>query len=569
MGVTSDSFGSSASPPSSEGKVILHMWAPNGLAGGIPGCFQGVFDANEALWMGPDYNAECDPAIDTFTLRPAGKEGSWFHPVSLEEKTALYDILALKILWPLCHSLTSELDAGLSALGPKGQQEGALNNAYAHFKAVQERSSRTAEINFPDSDVFWANDSRVIGAHNPSAKANIYTHHTPFPSWDFLKTVHIDDKRLVDTDFWKDFMRTLATSYDVITVHRPQDARYLTEALRQADPDGFHFLDQESATQKYGNIRAFGKVLALQPDIVGPSLKDNLKEARENEVPTALKITDTAMGFISPESDSPEEKAQKIAIIRKAIPSFNEKTQTFNLAQTLEDAASGGKSVYFIGGRADYTKGHKELIVAIRQFFREHPERLADTSFVLTIEPTRASDEVTMQYQCDTAREALEGMKDFPDNIKFAPASIPHPQFMATFASPHIAGFVALSQTFDGHCLVPREGVNVNKNPLLRVLISAGIGAVEVLHAGANRLGAFVTRSIEPGALVKMFNTMATTSPEEIAQRAKNMKDASAKFTPQKFVQEALACAIRIQNVRQQLERRESKEPCPCLDVAA
>lgn len=541
-------------------KMVIHMWAPNGLAGGIPACFQGATDPQETIWMGPDYDSKRDPEIEALQLFPAGKQGSWFHPVRKEEKDALYDALALKIFWPLCHSLEKELDAGIDSLGPKGQQEEALNAAYAHFKAVQERSSKVAAQNFPDSDVFWAQDARVIGARNSNAKTNIYTHHTPFPSWDFLKTVRIDDKRLVDTDFWKDLMKTLATSYDVITVHRPQDARYLAEALRHADPEGFEFLDQESQAQRYGNIRAFGKVFALQPVIVGPSLKENLKEARENDVPTALRITNTAMGFISSPSDSLEERERKIVIIKKAIPSFDEKEQTFNLEQTLADAAEGGKAVYFIGGRADYTKGHKELIVAIRQLFREHPERLADTSFVLTIEPTRASDGVTMRYQCETAQAALEGMAEFPENIKFAPASIPHPQFMATFASPHIAGFVALSQTVDGHCLVPREAVNVNRNPLLRVLISAGIGAVEVLHTGAKNLGAFVTESVAPGALVRMFNRMATTSPKEIMERAKNMKEASAGFTPEKFVNEALGHAIRIRGIRNQLEREEKLE---------
>ena len=411
-----------------------------------------------------------------------------------------YTHISLGLLWPLMHEMENRSQDALSHMtsGADGSIAfdtilEALEARAENYKAYIDRMSDALNEMDLEGKICLVHDFTCAGARAEKAKANVYTVHTPFPSAAFLERIHVDQKPLADTIFFRDFMSSML-SYDLITMHTDKDVQNFCDIVRRVDPDA--------------QIDAYGRIKAR---IGGQDLSSVVKKVHVGIDPNVIC-----------------QEADNAVLKPETVEKFIEPIQ--------------GRTAVLSVARHDYTKGTIELAESIDRYFTANPDQIGNVSFVVIRQPSRNGLSGQTEYQ-EAANRLFEDLKErYGDAVIFENEGMSHAELMYFMRLPNVKAITSLPSIHEGHDLTVREFVDINPEGSKKaVLATRGVGAMSVLGVpGQNgeEAGAFkVDACDDHDSIVRALEEILDDQyGDQISARFDAMKERSSLFSGRKYL---------------------------------
>lgn len=407
---------------------------------------------------------------------------------------AHYYNISLGLFWPFKHELTDEVRNIVTQMGEdyNGDKTRALKENMIGYDAHMRYSNEMLAKANLSPDITVAHDFTCAGIKSPTGM-NVFTDHTPFPNKKWIDKMMKDTPSLKQAGFLPYYLNTVC-SYDLITMHTPEDCGNMAKSLQKYAPD------YQNIDRGLSLYRAFGHEVSIQCVPVGLNPEHIEQEAEE--------------------------------------ASFDQRISG-HLNKTIE------RNVILSVARNDFTKGTMEYVDVIDNFFTQYPERINDTTFLVYRSPSRKGVSGQQDYQEVVGEKMAHLMEKYPKGVIYDSQGIPHPQLMKLMQQPQIKIITSLPTTREGHDLTVREFVDVNPhNSDKAVVLSENVGARVVF--GVN---AFLVNDCRDGDIGKHIN-YALTHEEETRQRFNLMKDASTLHSGPNYLKSIKGIVSDLQNYR-------------------
>lgn len=408
---------------------------------------------------------------------------------------------------PILHEQADIFKSYIDSLGP--DPIAALDQHFAdydefnrHATVAMKRAVAEAAKAEPDKEpVMWVHDYQFTTI----ADKDIFSHHQAWPSTKFVLEQSVGGVPLIELPHFKHLVKGMLDC-KLMTMQRNQDVDNFLEVAAMIDPS-IRVIDMNPASAQQRGGRQI-KVIS-----------DNGRK----ETVVAQKFVGISPETVLAKAVDAEKDPQKAADVQGILDVFP------------------GKNVFLSVHRDCTTKAIDVKLDAIDQLLTDHPEIKESTGFMFFLQPTRGEVPAYAEYQARNRARADEINAKHGPVIHYVQDGIPNPVFMALLRQPNITGLFNTA-TRDGHDLTGREAVAANDyGRSLALIVSAGIGAVDVLGGTRDVPAAFVLKdprsASETASLIQQIVKMSKTPEgrDEIAQRFNRMKRVSSAYTAEAF----------------------------------
>lgn len=487
-----------------------------------------------------------------------------------------YKTIANEILWPIAHSMQPTLAADVHY----EDIEDAYWNGYIQFNELGANAIQgmIREHMLTAQDRIWVHDYQCDNV--PGA---IYTRHIPFPALEFLESVSFPKRDgsgnvpLLHTNFFRDIME-LSVNRALMTFQRADDQiNYIMALAAVANEAGQVTIESDNpALQNLVEdvkdrgkreiiraalkdeikfvsacrINAFGGKVMLANLPVGQETANTHAIAQVNE----RKLNRTQFSIVKETDVEKNPHLRQIAGEYKIFNASLGNGEFANLTASkpedfkhrrplLKDLLKPieGRDWVFNVHRNDYTKGTLTKLEAAEELFRENSEMAEKTTFLFVLQPTREDIPAYKEYAEKVFAKAKALREQYGEkSVVIIPEAVKHDDILGLMRRKEVKGFMGLGLK-DGHDLTVREAIDANDfGKALGVIVSEGIGAVDVVGQGDNgEKAAFAIKDPTDPHEVKeaLKQILDPTQEEAIKARFNVMKQRSAKYNAEHFEQ--------------------------------
>lgn len=455
-------------------RVLREHDSPNGIVPTLKSFFGSVEKCAWVAWRqtDPRRTQDVEPVIDI-----NDSYGSYVVsrlPLSKEEVRSFYHVTSKEALWPILHSFPERYD-----YDPVD---------WATFREVNRKFANAAAAQAAPGAVVWVHDYNLwlmpgyLRALRPDVRI-VFFHHTPFPAPNIFNILP-----------WRDEIVSSLLTCDQISFHIPRYAASFVQVVRSLQP--MEVLERIPAPE---GMSACGQALSE------PRMPSRIRHAGREIVIDAFPVgTDT-------------DHIRSIAL--------SEQTRT--LEARIREELTGRRLIISVG-RADYTKGTRDMLLAYQRLLERRLELHGKIQFMVTSVAANAGMTAYRNVQRDieqlaghiNGRYASLGWQP----LLFFTRATPFEELIAYYRCAEICWITPLR---DGLNLVAKEFIAARHELGGTLVLSEFTGAAVELD-GAVLTNPYSTRNMD-AAIDQALDMPVSEQRKRMARLWKSVKRFNAK----------------------------------------
>jgi hypothetical protein len=405
-----------------------------------------------------------------------------------------------------------------------------------------------------DEDLQWVHDYQCT-----NVAGDVYSQHPPFPPFSFLEQVKVNGEKLLETEYFKDYIRQLA-DHDTLTFPRVVDMKNFIDTVAVVDPSFKRLnprvdtqLDTAAILEQIGGalapLQIFGKTVKVMNLPVCVSQEDELEAAKSSKIDKTF--------FDKKMLDDNEISYDPATVQDGRVPI---RGLLGNLLDTDEE-----HRIFLAVHRNDYIKSTLEKVYAAGNYMARHPEEVGKTHFVFFLEPTRSHIPGYKAYNDAVMREAKGLREIWGDSIIVVPAGVDNHDYLGLMRHPNVLALLGTARV-EGHDITLREAASARSDyppgdprAALALITTNGTGVSDVLKGTRENPGAFVIDSSDRNfakmhaRITDVFEKVVNLAKKregkievgkiELATRYQAASAASAEYNPAYFARRVMEVA--------------------------